>query len=146
MRPARRDDEEKRVSRVLFVMVISLGAQSLGTGHVVASVTALDFWPRRATVFVGQFGDCCREDCPFHSARQSPAALVTVALAMAEATAPIWTVDGRTRLPGFHRAPRSVQLGLSSGPRASDHPSSRHRSRWCRLACQSTARTSDGAG
>ena len=61
----------KRVSRVLFAMVISLGVQSLDTGHVVAFVTALDFWPRRATVFVGQFGDCCREDCPFHSIRRA---------------------------------------------------------------------------
>src|SRR5689334_3475049 len=71
MRRQRRHGEKKRVSRVLFLMVISLGTQSLRTGHVVAFVTALDFWPRRATVFIGQFGDCCREDCPFHSARQA---------------------------------------------------------------------------
>ena len=98
-------------------MVISLGTRDAWTGHVVAFVTALDFRPRRATVFVGRFGDCCREDCPFHSARQSPPALVTVALATAEDLAPIWTVDAvARRLPGFHRAPRSVQLGLSSDP------------------------------
>ena len=71
MQRQRMREGRKRVSRVLFLMVISLGTQSLDTGHVVAFVTALDFWPRRATVFGGQFGDCCREDCPFHSTRRT---------------------------------------------------------------------------
>src|SRR3954465_4663582 len=56
--------DRKRVSRVLFVTVIYLG---ISTGHIVAFVAALDFRPRRVTVFGGRFGDCSREDCPFHT-------------------------------------------------------------------------------
>ena len=63
---------------------------------------------------------------PFSLHPANRLAFVAVALATTEVVAPIWTVDGSPRLPGFHRAPRSTQLGLSSDPWASDHPSSQH--------------------
>ena len=71
-------------------MAISLGLLAK-TGYLVTSVAALVFRPaRRATCRArfparrGRFGDCCREDCPFHSATtvSGGAALVTVALAL----------------------------------------------------------------
>ena len=59
------------------------------TGYFVTSVAALVFRPaRRATSHAwlpmrrGRFGDCCREDCPFHSAVLSHGGMVSVALAL----------------------------------------------------------------
>ena len=61
-----------RVSRVLFQMVISLGPIIWGAGYLVTSVAALTldrtaFQPFGEPPAGGPVGDCCGEDCPFHS-------------------------------------------------------------------------------
>jgi hypothetical protein len=105
-------------------MVISLGEPCGSTGYSVASVAALDFRPaRRATcrerlpVRRGRIGDCCREDCPFHSAELSPGG-IGHCCSRSPKRSPVWTVRANDRpFPCFHMAPCSVQLGLSSALR-----------------------------
>ncbi len=85
---------------------------------------------RRATSHAlrrcGRFGDCCREDCPFHSAL---ACGIGLCCSHPPKRAPIWTVRTHDRpCPRFRVAPCSVQLGLSSAAANddSDHPLALH--------------------
>ena len=88
------------------------------TGHLVASVTALDFRPRRATC-KRPIRRLLRGGLPF-SLRWSPTGLVSVALTRRTvcqsglSTARSSRID--TASPAFTGHPRSVQLGLSSDP------------------------------
>ena len=107
-------DEEEwggRVSRVLFLMVISLGPNK-------GPATSSPSW-RLSTSGLGEqpasgrFGDCCGEDCPFHPGKP---VLVSVALARHAARQSGLSTRGLPRAsPAFTGHPCSVQLGLSSG-------------------------------
>jgi hypothetical protein len=99
-----------RVSRVLFVTIISLGPKTgCSSRRQLLSTSGLGEQPDN-----GRFGDCCGEDCPFHSQHHrfpGNVGLVSVALALARAN-----LDCRRRnvSPAFTGHPCSVQLGLSS--------------------------------
>lgn len=105
-------------------MVISLGEPCGSSGYLVTSVAALDFRPtQRATsrewlpIRRGRIGDCCREDCPFHSTVLSHGG-IGLCCSRSPKRAPMWTVRANDRpFPRFRMAPRSAQLGLSSASR-----------------------------
>jgi hypothetical protein len=97
-------------------------------GRFVASAPALDFRPtRQAAVLCGRAGDCCREDCPFHSGPEGPA-LVSVALARPVArTRRLSGLSGSGRAadpaPAFARRPAVRSSDFPLPPRGgSDHP------------------------
>ena len=129
-----------RVSRVLFVTVISLGplrdrpprrlggcsrlsasASNLITAgsEIAAGRIALFTRGRPTSTVAPRFGLCCSHT---------------------ENRVPIWTVDARRRLPGFHRAPSLDAAQTFLWPWASDHPSS------LPLTFQRTGSLPDGPG
>ena len=71
----------------------------------------------------GRIGDCCGEDCPFHSRLcRHWRAFVAVALAHGDRERQSGLSTCFHDSLAFTRHPCSVQLGLSSRPKASDHP------------------------
>ena len=71
----------------------------------------------------GRIGDCCGEDCPFHSRRcRHWRAFVAVALVHVNRERQSGLSTCFHVSPAFTGHPCSVQLGLSSRPKASDHP------------------------
>ena len=96
---------------------------SLRPGGLGAEAPALVFRPaRRATVLCGRVGDCCREDCPFHSARRRPGLCCSHAGGPACRSGLSRAGRAAGPCPRFREAPRSMQLGLSSSVAASGHP------------------------
>lgn len=88
---------------------------SLRPGGLGAEAPALVFRPaRRATVLCGRVGDCCREDCPFHSARRRPGLCCSHAGEPACRSGLSKAGRATGPCPRFREAPRSMQLGLSS--------------------------------
>jgi hypothetical protein len=89
-----------RVSRVLFVMIISLGLSTGRSSRIrLLSTSGLGEPPD-----IGRIGDCCGEDCPFHPSH-TVARAIRNGLCCSHACACQSGLSTPKRLPGFHRAP-----------------------------------------
>ncbi len=107
-----------RVSRVLFVTIISLGPKTGRTSRKrLLSTSGLGEQPDN-----GRIGDCCGEDCPFQPESTDRSADREWSLLLSRRSVPIWTVDAEAS-PRF--SPGTLALCSSDFPlaEASDRPS-----------------------